>query len=171
MENDQAHQPDHGFQQIHMRMSNQYPHSHHGTPASEYLGFNWHSPPDSVDSTGFGPSPPQRPNHHSLHLVTMPTWPSMLGSQASPAAPAYYPTITPQSHLGTVSPTPLMTPTSASPSRSGTIPRRTLSDDERRKICEHHDQNPSAKQSEIASKLTFVVYITLTKSENRDVWS
>lgn len=160
MENDPNIQPNPAFHQIQMRMNgqHQYPHSHHGTPATEYAGFVWPSPPEGG---AFGHSPPQRPNHQSLHPLVMPQWPSMLSSQPPPTAPVYYPTAIPQGQLGTVSPAPLMTPVSASSTRSGSTPRRTLTDEERRKMCEYHEQNPSAKQNEIGGKSTPVPFIML----------
>jgi len=152
MEDDYNHQqPTPVFHQVHMRMDGQqqYPHSYHGTPATEYAGFAWPSPQDPDGSRPFGHSPVQRPTHQSLHPLVMPQWPSMLNSQPSQSASNYYPTIVAQAQLSTVSPTPLMTPVSASSTRSGSTPRRTLTDEERRLMCEFHEQNPNAKQNEI----------------------
>ncbi|KAL1297079.1 hypothetical protein AAFC00_004664 [Neodothiora populina] len=132
--------------QMPMGGQHQYPHSHHGTPAAEYPGFVWHTSQMAGDTRSY-----QRPNHPSLHPLVLPQWPSMLSSQSTQPVPAYYPQVMPQGQLGTTSPTPLLTPISASSTRSGSTPRRTLTDDERRKMCEYHEQNPSAKQNEIGS--------------------
>lgn len=151
MEDDPSLHPEHAYQQMRAQMDeqHQYPHSHHGTPATEYTGFLWPSPHDLGDSAIFGVSP-QRPNHQSLHPLVMPQWPSMLGSQTSQVAPPYY--SSPQAQGSTASPTPLMTPVSASSARSTSTPRKTLTDDQRRQMCEYHESNPKAKQNQIGGK-------------------
>lgn len=152
MENDQTQQHLNSvFSPLHMQTSDphRYPHSHHGTPATEYPNFVWSSPPNPesfVQASG------QRPTHQSLHPLVMPQWPSMLSSQALQPAPNYYSTIMPQTQVDTISPTPLMTPVSPASTRSGSTQRRTLTDDERRKMCEYHEQFPTAKQTEIGCK-------------------
>jgi hypothetical protein len=120
-----------------------YPHSHHGTPAQEYPGFGWGSPPLPMHQATFAQSPPLRPSHHQLQPLMMPSWPSMLGSQQ-----AFYPTLVPQSQIGTTSP-PTVTPLSAGSARSGPSVRKTLSDDDRRRMCKYAEENPGTKQTEI----------------------
>ncbi|THW35134.1 hypothetical protein D6D21_09280 [Aureobasidium pullulans] len=133
------------FDSMPMRWSEQhsYPHSYHGTPAQEYTGFGWGSPPLPMHSSTFSQSPPLRPSHQQLQPLMMP-WPSMLGSQQT-----FYPPLLPQTQIGTTSP-PTMTPISAgSSSRSGPSVRKTLSDDDRRRMCKYAEENPTAKQTEI----------------------
>lgn len=146
--------PDYAFNQIQMRSNGQqeqrHPHSHHGTPAHEYAGFTW-SPSSTRDVAMFEQGLPQRPSHQSLHPLVMPQWPSMLSSQPAQANP-YYPTVLPQGPSSTTSSTPQMTPLSATSNRSGSTPRRTLTDEERRDMCHYHEQNPSAKQNEIGGE-------------------
>lgn len=139
------------FQQLQMRWTdqNQYPHSHQGTPAQEYDEYSWGSSPMPIDSGPFV----HRPGPQSLQpLVTsvMPPWPSMLNNGTNRAN--YYPTVVPPTQASTISPTPSITPVSASSARSGSAPRRTLTDDERRKMCQYHEANPNKKQNEIGGK-------------------
>jgi hypothetical protein len=55
--------------------------------------------------------------------------------------------------VGTTSP-PTVTPVSAgSSARSGPSVRKTLSDDDRRRMCKYAEENPTAKQTEIGCKL------------------
>ncbi|KAG9579640.1 hypothetical protein KCU77_g8693, partial [Aureobasidium melanogenum] len=134
------------FDSIPMRWSEQqpYPHSYHGTPAQEYTGFGWGSPPLPMHSAAFSQSPPLRPTHQQLQPLMMP-WPSMIGSQQT-----FYPPLLPQAQVGTISP-PTVTPVSAgSSTRSGgPSVRKTLSDDDRRRMCKYAEENPTAKQTEI----------------------
>ncbi|KAI4726852.1 hypothetical protein E4T49_05353 [Aureobasidium sp. EXF-10728] len=133
------------FDSIPMRWSEQhpYPHSYHGTPAQEYTGFGWGSPPFPMHSAAFSQSPPLRPTHQQLQPLMMP-WPSMIGSQQT-----FYPPLLPQTQVGATSP-PTVTPVSAgSSTRSGPSVRKTLSDDDRRRMCKYAEENPTAKQTEI----------------------
>jgi hypothetical protein len=141
------------FDSIPMRWSEQqaYPHSYHGTPAQEYPGFGWGSPPMPMQSAAFSQSPPLRPTHQQLQPLMMP-WPSMIGSQQT-----YYPPLLPQAQVGTTSP-PTVTPVSAgSSARSGPSVRKTLSDDDRRRMCKYAEENPSAKQTEIGCR--FLIHV------------
>ncbi|KAH0276033.1 hypothetical protein KCU91_g4137, partial [Aureobasidium melanogenum] len=146
MDNDSEQQHPATFDSIPMRWSEQqpYPHSYHGTPAQEYTGFGWGSPPLPMHSAAFSQSPPLRPTHQQLQPLMMP-WPSMIGSQQT-----FYPPLLPQTQVGTISP-PTVTPVSAgSSTRSGgTSVRKTLSDDDRRRMCKYAEENPTAKQTEI----------------------
>lgn len=127
-----------------------YPHSHHGTPAQEYSGFVFSSPPLPIESNGstFAPTNHQRP-YHQLQLV-MPQWPSMLNGHQSMSQP-YHPSF---SHV--VQPMqPIMgglpTPVSATSLRSASTPRRTLTDTDRKEMCRYAEKNPDKKQTEIGA--------------------
>ncbi|CAD0113806.1 unnamed protein product, partial [Aureobasidium uvarum] len=136
-----------------MRWSEQhsYPHSYHGTPAQEYTGFGWGSPQLPMHSAAFSQSPPLRPTHQQLQPLMMP-WPSMIGSQQT-----FYPHLLPQTQVGTTSP-PTVTPVSAgSSTRSGPSVRKTLSDDDRRRMCKYAEENPTAKQTEIGITVSKVL--------------
>lgn len=166
MEDDVHSQSNTAFQPVQMRMSgqHQYPHSHHGTPATEYTGFVWPSPQVPVSGETFAHNA-TRPTHQSLHPLIMPQWPSMLSSQSTQPTPSYYPTVLPQNHLAAMSSTPVGTPISTSSTRSGSTPRRTLTDDERRQMCEFHEQNPTAKQNEIGCKSMKPLAVLLADSK------
>nr|OQO22320.1 hypothetical protein B0A51_09915 [Rachicladosporium sp. CCFEE 5018]OQO22388.1 hypothetical protein B0A51_10851 [Rachicladosporium sp. CCFEE 5018] len=125
-----------------------YPHSHHGTPAQEYAGFNFELPqPAPVDPNTFPLSYQQRPTLQQLQPLVMPQWPSMLNNQShSTFAPLYPQPVQPSQ------PMQLPTPISAGGSRSATTPRKTLTDADRRRMCQYAEENPTAKQTEIGTR-------------------
>ena len=74
----------------------------------------------------------------------MPQWPSMPTSQSTYHAPFF------------LSAPPPIPPASATPvldtsthSRTSSTPRKTLTDADRRGICQYHEDNPTVKQTEI----------------------
>lgn len=157
MENDPEYSQSQDYHQTQAPWTeHQYPHSHHGTPAQEYAGFNWSSPPMPVHPNAFLQTAPQRPQHQMLQPLvmpqTMPLWPSQLSSQAS-----YMPTMVQQAPLPSMASVPIMTPVSASSSRSSATPRRTLTDDDRRRMCVYHEQHPTMKQTEIGGKCSMII--------------
>ena len=83
-------------------------------------------------------------------------WPSMLTNPSSQPPPSAPPTMPSQPPLAPVSTfatahslPPLSTPT---PHQTGSS-RRTLTDLDRRRMCEYHEANPTVKQTEIGGKL------------------
>lgn len=117
----------------------------HSPPMPEYNGFDYGPSPLMVDAS-YGMSVP--PPYVSMPLP-MPShsWPSMLTTTQSPF---------PENGL----PPPPM-PTSVSPpapaprrksSTGGSTPRRTLSDEDRRQMCLYHEENKTAKQTDIGGK-------------------
>lgn len=128
-----------------------YPHSHHGTPAQEHSGFNFgfnttHMPMEGASfRSGL---PHQRAMPAQLQPLIMPQWPSMLSSQ-SHAATYHQPVYQPVQPLQPLTIGPLQTPVSATSSRSASTPRKTLTDADRKRMCEYAEKNPSAKQMEI----------------------
>jgi len=91
------------------------------------------------------PPPPHTTHQQLLPLImpSHPTWPSMLTN------PASYP------------PPPVAIPVSASPLVKGSTgklpgatstPRKTLTDSDRRRMCQYHEDNPSVKQTEIGGE-------------------
>ena len=127
---------------------------HSTTPMHEYSGYSFTtSPVMPIEPAYTVPRPPPYTSHQQLQplhpLITMAPWPSMLtSSQASYSAP--------------VLPTaPLVTPISASTTSAtvtpvtttgGSTPRRTLTDDDRRRMCEYHESHPGVKQTEIGGE-------------------
>lgn len=130
---------------------------------SQWVEMGGYNPPQHTPSMpdyhGFGyPSPimPMEPSYsmsipppYASLPLTMPShpWPSML---------------TTQSHFpeATLPPTPI--PTSISPpapvhpirTSNGPTPRRTLTDEDRRRMCLYHEENRSAKQTDIGGNST-----------------
>jgi len=124
-----------------------YPHSHHGTPAQEYSSFHFGSPQLSLGSNTFETTMPQRPIQQQLQPLVMPQWPSMLNSQSHQTyQPTYPQTVQP---IQPMTMAPLQTPISATSSRSASTPRKTLTDADRKQMCQYAEDNPSAKQTEI----------------------
>lgn len=128
--------------------SAQYP--HHSSPVQDFNGFHAFTPMPMEPMYGNGmhpphPShPPPRSTHQQLQPLIMPQWPSMLTSQST-----YQPSIFPSA------PVPI-TPASATPvsatsthSRTSSTPRKTLTDQDRRRMCQYHEDNPTVKQTEI----------------------
>ncbi|KAK4552464.1 hypothetical protein LTR86_010307 [Recurvomyces mirabilis] len=124
-----------------------YPHSHHGTPAQEYSGFNFSSPPIPMESGIFTASIQPRPMPPQLQPLIMPQWPSMLNSQAPAAYQPMYPQ--PVQPIQPVTLGALQTPISAVSTRSVPTPRKTLTDLDRKRMCQYAEEHPSSKQTEI----------------------
>lgn len=119
----------------------------HGLP-SESLG---RMPPPatppqpSLHSHSQAPPPPHHPALPMLMVPSHPTWPSMLtnpgGFNTSP------PVAIPPASAGVQ---PLKAARPPIPSLASQ-PRKTLTDDDRRRMCQYHIDNPSMKQTEIGA--------------------
>lgn len=117
----------------------------HGLP-SEHLG---RMPPSATPPQQPLPQQHSQPAHHPtlpmLMVPSHPTWPSMLtnpnGYNTSPPV-AIPPASAPIQSLKTTRP---VAPPIASQ------PRKTLTDDDRRRMCQYHIDNPSMKQTEIGA--------------------
>jgi len=124
-----------------------YAHSHHGTPSQEYSGFNFGTPHMPMEPSAFGSGIQQRSMAPQLQPLVMPQWPSMLSSQShSTYQPIYPPPIQP------IQPVPmqtLQTPVSATSTRSASTPRKTLTDIDRKRMCQYAEEHPNSKQTEI----------------------
>lgn len=125
-----------------------YPHSHHGTPAQEYSGFNFGGPQMPMEPNPLRSSIPQRPMPPQLQPLIMPQWPSMLSSQSHATyQPIFSHSVQP---IQPLPPGPLQTPVSATSStRSATTPRKTLTDADRKRMCQYAEEHPNSKQTEI----------------------
>lgn len=140
-------------------------HQHHPTNMSEYGGGYGYIPPITLplpsEALGRMPPPPH-PNSHPIHqphashtqlpMLLMPshqpttTWPSMLthpnttyGSHSAP--PVAIPPITTQVKTSKL---PAIQTTSQ--------PRKTLTDDDRRAMCQYAAEHPDAKQTDIGAR-------------------
>ena len=131
-----------------------YPHSHHGTPAQEYSGFNFSSPQLSMESSTFSSTVQQRPMPQQLQPLIMPQWPSMLNSQSHTAYQPMFPQ--PVQPIQPMSIGPLSTPVSATSGRSTSTPRKTLTDADRKRMCQYAEDHPNSKQTEIGGALCFL---------------
>ena len=128
-----------------------YNSSHQQSPLHEYGGFGFISPTVMPVEPSYTRSiPPPYSSHQQLQPLVMPQptqWPSMMAgsSQSSYSPPA----------LPTAPPPPLtnITPISATSSsyslHTGSTPRKTLTDQDRRRMCLYHEENPTVKQTEI----------------------
>ncbi|CAE7014342.1 hypothetical protein PTNB73_01112 [Pyrenophora teres f. teres] len=131
---------------------------HHHSPVQDYSGFSTFAPLPMEPLYGTGMHPPHQthqthqtprtthPQLQPLIMPQMPQWPSMLTSQSTyqaPLFPSAPPPITPAS----------ATPVSASSthSRTSSTPRKTLTDSDRRRMCQYHEDNPTVKQTEIGA--------------------
>lgn len=125
-----------------------YPHSHHGTPAQEYSGFNF-SPQMPMEPT-FSSSVQPRPLPPQLQPLIMPQWPSMLNNASHSTFQPMYPQ--PVQPIQPVTIGALQTPVSAVSMRSTPTPRKTLTDLDRKRMCQYAEDHPNAKQTEIGGK-------------------
>ncbi|KAL8714261.1 MAG: hypothetical protein Q9220_001990 [cf. Caloplaca sp. 1 TL-2023] len=137
----------------------------HQSPLHEFNDF-YMSPPSHLEIGSFysRPAVASQPSNPPLYPLIVPQWPSQLTNPSmSP------PSTTPQSSLSAPAQTPrpiaplttpidhITTPHSAPPASVPTpIPtppsgRRTLTDQDRRRMCQYHDENPTVKQTEIGS--------------------
>jgi len=137
--------------------NNHYDPSQHQSPVHDYNGFNHYAPlpMEPMFTTGMHPPhhhPQRTASHPQLQPLIMPQWPSMLTSQST-----YVPPIFPSA------PVPI-TPASATPvsatsthsGRTSSTPRKTLTDQDRRRMCQYHEDHPTVKQTEIGGKQTSV---------------
>lgn len=126
---------------------NNFPSSQHTSPIHEYNSYQYlqglsHSMP--VESSFNRMPPPPVNNHQALLPLLMPsqqthpTWPSMLTN------PTGYVSLPPNS--APMRQTKL-------PTLHAPTPRKTLTDQDRRKMCQYHEDNPTVKQTEIGGTL------------------
>lgn len=130
-----------------------------------------HSPLDEYSQYGFASSPPMQPGfatqmhpqRPALQPIVTTTWPSMLASQQNQQPNVYNQPHPPTHSMPQQSqpqpPSIQTSPSSATPhlgsSHSGqtaSTPRRTLTDNDRRKMCQYHEEHPTKKQTEIGGK-------------------
>jgi hypothetical protein len=146
METETQHAPDGEFPHSPWVEVGAFASPQHSPPMPEYSGFDFG--PSSmipVDSS-YGMSIP--PPYATMPLP-MPShsWPSMLATH-SPF---------PETGLSHVSAPTSMSPTAAvqpvrKTSTGGSTPRRTLTDEDRRQMCLYHEENKTAKQTDIGGK-------------------
>lgn len=139
-------------------MSNSYGSSQHQSPMFEHGGFGFmqqpiqHAMPNEQHFNSQRMPAPQPLHSHPPHqqllpliMPSHPTWPSMLTHPASYSNP------------------PVAIPASAPPLAKGSLPklpaihaaplpRKTLTDSDRRRMCQYHEAHPTVKQTEIGGE-------------------
>ena len=163
MDHEQHHHQDHFDDHSAAWHDNTGYNPHHQSPVQDYNGFGSYPglPMEPMYGTGMHPPhhphPTPRTTHPQLQPLIMPQWPSMLTSQST-----YQPPIFPSA------PVPI-TPASATPvsatsthSRTSSTPRKTLTDSDRRRMCQYHEENPTVKQTEIGGMLAAVYGLSQT---------
>jgi len=133
---------------------NSYSSSQHQSPMYEHGGFGFQPMQHGLPTEPQFPSqriPPPQPvhtSHQQLLPLIMPGnvgWPSQLTNPASyPSPPVAIPASAPPLIKGSL---PKLSAVHANPS-----PRKTLTDSDRRKMCQYHEENPTVKQTEIGGE-------------------
>ncbi|KAL9085563.1 MAG: hypothetical protein Q9159_004661 [Coniocarpon cinnabarinum] len=173
-------------------------HNDHWMERSSY-GGQQHSPMEEYSQYGFASSPPSQsgymtasmhPSRPALQPIVTTPWPSVLASHQNQQQQQQQHQQQQHPHQDVYSaqahsvhaihlPQPMQTsPASASPhtasgytSQATTTPRRTLTDNDRRKMCQYHQEHPTKKQTEIGGELASLndpIFTTLTL--HREVW-
>lgn len=148
------HGDDFGGQWVHVA-DDQSPHQ---SPLHEFNGF-YMSPPShmEMESHYFRPTATTHPSNPPLYPVIVPQWPSQL-TNPSVNPPSSQPQTSPVVPSQTPRPltTPVETPSATQSAPPAPIPiptppsgRRTLTDQDRRRMCQYHEENPTVKQTEI----------------------
>lgn len=128
-------------------------HSPHNSPLQEYNGFafmsNTHVPLEPLYNR---PVQPSYSTAQPLQPLVMPQWPSQLTNPSIDSGhPGAFPPprlLAPISIMPTKPPLPRSASTPAPVSAPSTA-RRTLTDQDRRKMCQYHEDHPTVKQTEI----------------------
>jgi hypothetical protein len=139
-------------------IANGYPSSQNQSPMYEHGGYGFMQPLNhglptdpSFHPQRISQAPPIQTHQQLLPLImpSHPTWPSMLTSSGSYSAPPV--AIPPAAPLVKGS-----NPRAAA-THGTSSPRKTLTDKERRRMCEFHEANPTVKQTEIGGKRSYHV--------------
>ena len=132
---------------------NDYHSPHVESPSQEYNAFGYMSSAHGIPMEPAYNRPLHHPlysTHQSPHSLITTQWPSMLtnpSNHTQPTVPTPPPPLAPVSTLTTAHPLPpLTTPVPQSTAR------RTLTDLDRRRMCQYHEDNPTVKQTEIGGK-------------------
>ncbi|RDW83329.1 hypothetical protein BP5796_04820 [Coleophoma crateriformis] len=140
--------PENGYSNEWVEIGNGYS-SQHQSPVQEYGGYGFLQPMQQQHGMPIEPSftmpppPPAHTTHQQLLPLIMPshpTWPSMLTNPVNYSAP----------------PVAIPSASNQKPQKLATAhvapsPRKTLTDNDRRRMCQYHEDNPSVKQTEIGA--------------------
>ncbi len=138
-------------------------HSSHNSPLQEYNGFafmsNTHVPLEPLYNrpvlSSYSTAQPLQP-------LVMPQWPSQLTNPSvDNGPPAAFPPPRPLAPISTMQIKPPL-PRSAStpaPVSAPSTARRTLTDQDRRRMCQYHEDHPTVKQTEIGGEFKHQSYV------------
>lgn len=125
----------------------------HSSPLHEYHGYSFVSPSyipfDSIHDRS------QESSYSAPATLYIPQWPSQLTSPSQAPPPAQMPAVRPIAPATSIA---AVQAVKAAIIKSAPIPapqptqstaRRTLTDSDRRRMCEYHEENPTVKQTEI----------------------
>lgn len=159
MESEQHHSPETENGEFQWMSMGGYPHNGGQTTSPVIPEYNPYTYASSgvmpVEPAPFYPMarPPPYSSHQQLQplhpLIVPPQWPSMLASTSqsnysTPTIPSAS-TATPSSAASS-NPHPLQIRQTTT---GGNTPRRTLTDDDRRRMCQYAEDNPGVKQTDI----------------------
>ena len=127
-------------------------HSPHQSPLHEYNGFGFlastHVPVDPIYHRAAQNS---YAANSALHPLIMPQWPSQITNPSEGGSPAAIPLPRALAPTSTVT-TPQSAPP-AIPAPASSTARKTLTDHDRRRMCQYHEDFPTVKQTEIGGTL------------------
>lgn len=132
-------------------------HSPHHSPPHDYGDYAFSaSTPVQLQSIYSRPMEPSYSSPQPLHpIITMPLWPSQITNPSENSPPPVAPLHRPILPMSKTTPAPILSPAPASSKSSHhtSTSRRTLTDSDRRRMCEYHNENPNVKQTEIGGEL------------------
>lgn len=151
MEQEHHQEPGYGYHDAnsqHWVEGNTGYHSHHQSPVQEHNGFAF-QPMPMEPMYASSSMPPPRTTYQQLQPLITPQWPSMLTSQSSFHTPLY-----PSAPIQSAQ---IVTPQSApaTTGRTSSTPRKTLTDGDRKRMCQYAEEHPTVKQTEIGGELLF----------------
>ena len=126
------------------------------SPSNDYGSFEFHAPSEPMYSRSFEPSFSAPPTLHPLNTSEATLWPSQITNPSEHTSPPVSLPVLRSAEPHVADETPPMgrprPPTLTRQTQGVSTSRRTLSDDDRRRMCKYHDDNPSIKQTEIGGR-------------------
>ncbi|KAL8928139.1 MAG: hypothetical protein Q9172_001049 [Xanthocarpia lactea] len=136
----------------------------HQSPLHDFSNYYISSSPSQLhhESIYSRPAAISQPLNPPLYPLIVPQWPSQLTNpslsppSSQPLSSSSAPAQTPRPILPLSTPvdntsTPLSAPPAPTPIPTPQSGRRTLTDQDRRRMCQYHEENPSVKQTEIGT--------------------
>lgn len=153
-EHSNAHDNGYGANDGWVDISQSYSSSQQQSPVYEHGGFGFMQSMHGLPiEPSFNPQRVQQSASHAAHqqllpliMPSHPTWPSMLTHPGSYSAPQVaIPAVAAPLAKGSHKKIPGV--------HTSTTPRKTLTDSDRRRMCQYHEDNPTVKQTEIGGEL------------------